>query len=189
MNRGVPGRSSGNYSPMVEASGGMEMSIDLGINNQFALALLYCLICLAALWWGRRRAARRMLPHGADEDRERLENTALVAIGCIVALLASSLVWIHYYLLVIPMVIFALRPWNSSQPMNLLTVLMRRLVPVFALVCLLDTEILTLLDGLVGRGDYWAWAGATSAISLFVVGLWQFVFGNWDRLDREADQP
>ena len=169
MSGGTPGRSAGNYSPVVQASGGIDM------NNQFVLALLYCLLCLAAYWWGRRKAS--VTSQAATAEREMLENTALIAIGCIVALLASSLVWLHYYLLVIPMVLFALRPWSSSCPMNPLTLLMSRFLPVLALFCLLETEIRTVLDGVVSGGTYWAWATATSSISLFVVGLWQLVYG------------
>lgn len=183
MSGGSPGRSSGNYSPMAQASGGM------GMDNQFVLALVYCLLCLAALWWGRRRMTVSTLPPATVDDREVLENTALTAMGCIVALLASSLVWVHYYLLVIPMVIFALRPWNSPRPMNFLNVLMLRLVPILSLFLLLDTEIVTVLDGVVSSKTYWSWATSGSAIALFVVGLWQFAYGIRDRRDRETNSP
>lgn len=129
------------------------------------------------------------LPPATVDDRGVLENTALTAMGCIVALLASSLVWVHYYLLVIPMVIFALRPWNSPRPMNFLNVLMLRLVPILSLLLLLDTEIVTVLDGVVSSKTYWSWATSGSAIALFVVGLWQFAYGIRDRRDQETNSP
>jgi hypothetical protein len=171
-----PGRSAGNYSAMTQVSGGMDL------NNQFVLALLFCLVCLVALWWGRRGASKPT-DSRTIEDRETLENTGLIAMGCIVALLASSLVWIHYYVLAIPMIIFALRPWQSSESMNFWSVLMLRVLPVIALFCLLDTEIRTLLDGVIDRGTYWAYATMTSSVSLFVVGLWQFSYGIRDQCD------
>lgn len=169
-----PSRAAGNYSTMVQVSGG-----GLGSYNQLVLAILFCLLCLVALWWGRRRISAPT----ANENlqRENLENTGLIAMGCIVALLASSLVWVHYYLLTIPMIIFALRPWQSPGPMNFLPTLMLRVVPVIALFCLMDTEIRALLGGLVSGGTYWAIATATSTISLFAVGIWQFVYGIKDQ--------
>jgi len=176
---GGPGRSAGNYSAMTQVSGGMDF------NNQFVLALLFCLLCLVALWWGRRSAADTA-DSNVIADREMLENTGLVAMGCIVALLASSLVWLHYYLLATPMIIFALRPWQSAEPMNILSILMLRVLPVIALICLLDTEIRTLLDGVVDGGTYWAYATMTSSISLFVIGLWQFSYGVKDLKKFEA---
>ena len=70
--------------------------------------------------------------------------------------------------------------------MNFLSVLMLRVLPVIALVCLLETEIRTLLDDIIDGGTYWAYATMTSSISLFVVGLWQFSYGIRDQRDLKS---
>ena len=119
----------------------------------------------------------------------RLINSLLIAMGCIVALLASALVWLHYYLLTIPMIIFAFRPWQLPDPMKTLQILMLRILPAIALLCLLDTEISTLLTGIIDAKTYWVAATMTSAIALFVTGLWQFAYGISDQTGgRPEDQ-
>ena len=49
------------------------------------------------------------------ENRLLYETIAVAGIGCAVMLLSSNLVWLHYYILLIPLVIYLLRPQAESQ--------------------------------------------------------------------------
>ena len=165
---GGPGEGRGNYAIITQFTSGV------GPFGQLAAALLLCLACLAFLWWGRRGTAAREAD-AAESQREFIENACLVALGCLVTMLTSTLVWLHYYLLTIPMFLVALRPWQSLEPVKVLPLLMLRVLPVIALVLLLETALNAVI-GSDGR-NYWSIATMTSTLLLFVAGLWQFGYG------------
>ena len=142
--------------------------------GQISMTILYCLLVLTLLWWGRRRDTS-VIANNPNNDREKLENTLLVAMGSIVLMLTSSLVWIHYCLLMIPMFIVIFRPWQDQAPPNLLPMLMQRILPAVAFICLMDTAAIGIFE--LGEKGYWAKAATISISLLFVAGLWQFVFG------------
>jgi hypothetical protein len=144
-----------------------------GPSGQLGLAVFFCFLCLAFLWWGRR-AKPDPTANELDTSKEALENTLLVAMGCIVMLLASALVWPHYYLLTIPMFIVVFRPWQEPGRMKILPLLMLRVLPAVALVSMLESPIIYML-GAEGK-TYWSVASTGSAILLYVIGLWQFGF-------------
>lgn len=165
---GGPGPKGGNYSIITQ------LASDISPAGQLAAAIFLCLLVLACLWWGRRR-----LPASIDTEaarsREFIENASLVAVGCIIPMLTSTLVWLHYYLLIMPMIIVALRPWNQTGPMKVIPLIMLRVLPVMALVLLLDTALRE-LTGMEVRA-YRSMATTASAVSLFLVALWQLGFG------------
>lgn len=173
---GGPGETDGNYSIITQVSSGISPVVQLGV------AILLSMVCLAFFWWGRRRAGVP-LADVAETNRELVENSCLVAMGCIVAMLASSLVWLHYYLLTMPMFIVAFRPWKQPGPMKIIPFLMLRVLPLVALVLLMDTPLREVI-GYDGR-DYWAAATMTSAVILFLVGLWQFGYGTRAQIDPQ----
>ena len=173
---GGPGDGGGNYAIMLQLTDGM------GSLGQLTLAVSLCLIYLVFLWWGRRG----IIDTGDDlleQDRERLENMLLVATGCIIAMLASALVWLHYYLLTIPMLLVAFRPLPTPARMNFLPLLMLRVLPGAALVCLLDTALQRFLN--IESASYWSVATITYILILSVVGLWQFGYGMGTRTQNE----
>jgi hypothetical protein len=168
---------TGSYSVMNAVSGGLS---PLG---QLTLALVLCFLCLAVFWWGRRSRPQQ-IDDGLNEERETLENTLLVAMGCLITLLASALVWFHYYLLTLPMIIFAFRPWRSPAPMKALPILMLRILPAFALLCLLTTNVITVLTAsFIDSEDFWPMASMTSVSILFIIGMWQLAYGIRDQDD------
>jgi hypothetical protein len=171
------GGKAGSYSIMTAVSGGLS---PLG---QLTLALIFCFLSLAVFWWGRRGRPQQ-INEGLNEDRETLENTLLIAMGCLITLLASALVWFHYYLLTIPMLIFAFRPWQSPAPMRALPILMLRILPMFALLCLLTTNVITVLTAsFIDSEDFWPMASMTSVSLLFLIGMWQLAYGIRDQDD------
>jgi hypothetical protein len=141
-------------------------------------------LCLAFFWWGRRRTADAV-DHAALLQRERLENICLVALGCIVTMLASTLVWLHYYLLTLPMLLVALRPSREPNRMKIMPFVMLRVIPVTLLVMLMETAMQTALG--VDGGSYWNTATMTNTVGFYVIGLWQFARGFRAEPDPQAD--
>lgn len=172
---GGPGETGGNYAIITQIAG------DMSPTGQLAAALGLCALSLAFLWFGRRRVSGNVSPETGD-DRVFIENTLLIAMGCIIMLLTSALVWLHYYLLTIPMVVAALRPWHQSAPMKFIPILVLRVLPVMALVLLMDTA----LRAFIGGDDraYRTIATTTAALALFVAGSWQLVHGVRDTCSR-----
>jgi len=161
------GRSGRSYAVLANVSDVSNME------GQVGLAVILSLLCLVFLWWGRWRK------HGSTggapgEEREKLENTLLIAMGCIVMLLASTLVWRHYYLLTIPMFILVFSPLKEPGRVKILPLLMLRVLPAIALLSLLDSPVIRLMG--IDDKAYWAVAGMGCALTLFVIGLWQFGF-------------
>lgn len=165
---GGPGERGGNYALITQFSKGISPP------GQLTVAILLSLLCLAFFWWGRRSA---VVPESgaAKKQLELLENSCLIAMGCIVAMLASTLVWLHYYLLIIPMLIVVFRPWQEPGRMKVLPFLMLRVLPVVALVVLLETALRSIVLSSDALG--WVMKPMNSAVLLFVAGLWQFGYG------------
>jgi hypothetical protein len=79
-----------------------------GLDLAVPLALAALAAVLACLWRGARR--------GAGEPRAgRVEDMALVGAGCLVYLVASPMVWLHYILLALPAAIVLLRPQGADD--------------------------------------------------------------------------
>jgi hypothetical protein len=165
---GGPGEKGGNYAVITHVFSAIS---PLG---QAALAVFLCILCLALLAWGRRDTA---LPveSATGRNREFIENTFLIALGCIVPMLSSTLVWLHYYLLTLPMIIVAYRPWQEPGPIGPVAFFMMRVLPTVALVVLMETALREIIG--IDNRTYNEAATTISALSLFVVGLWQFGHG------------
>lgn len=176
---GGPGKSRGNYAIITQFFSGPS---PLG---QLMAAVLLCTLCLGLFWWGRRRT---FIPgiEAPGKNPEFIENTCLVAMGCLVTMLASTIVWIHYYLLTIPMFIVLFRPWQKPGGSIIIPFLMLRVLPLIALVVLLKTALNTLVSG--DSRNYWTIATMSSALILFLAGLWQFGYGIRPHPDPQADE-
>lgn len=172
------GEPGGSYTGVTGITGAISSVGQLG------MAVIYTLLVLVFLWWGRRRES----VEAGNSEREFIENITLVAMGCIVMMLSSALVWLHYYLLTIPMFIVALRPWQGTASKGMIRVLVLRILPIIMLLGLMDSAAIGLFE--LGGGDYWKLAGMTSAFSLLLIGLWLFAFGINGQYDRTtAGEP
>ena len=166
---GAP-KKGGNYSVMQQLTGGLSPT------GQLMLAILLVSLALTLFWWGRRRQSRLSTnPDIQSTDRQSLEDTMLIAMGCIIALMASALVWIHYYLLTIPLMLVLLRPWDAQEQGSFTKVLMQRIFPVVAMVLLMDSALIRLFD-MEGR-EFRAIAGPIYLMMMFVAGMWQLAYG------------
>ena len=167
---GAAPSKGGNYSVMRQLTGGLSPT------GQLLLALFLVSAALALFWWGRRRHPE--LSTSAEiqsTDRQLLEDTLLVAMGCVIALMASALVWIHYYLLTFPLLLILLRPWAIKERGSFTRVLMQRIIPVAALVLLMDSVIPGLLE-MEGR-EFRAIVSSIYLLMIFVAGMWQLAYG------------
>lgn len=146
------------------------LGLQLSAGSQAGVALVLCAVALALLWWGRR--AR---PAGNPERRERAEYGLLLGAACLIQVLVSPLVWPHYFLLAVPMLIAVLRPWpEPGAGAGALLLLRDRLLPLLALLLLLDGPLRDLLaDEPVLAANR---ACVVSMIVLLAVGLLQLRF-------------
>jgi hypothetical protein len=70
-------------------------------------AVATSLAVLAALWV-RRKSVRAV--GGAGAEAPAVEDLLLIGAGCLVVLLSSPLVWLHYLILALPAVVVLIRP-------------------------------------------------------------------------------
>ena len=69
-----------------------------------------CAAAMVCLWLGRRRGPVPPASDPADRARALREDFLAVGLACAVTLAASQLTWLHYYLLLLPLVLYVLRP-------------------------------------------------------------------------------
>lgn len=167
---GAAPTKGGNYSVMRQLTSGLSPT------GQLLLALFLVSAVLALFWWGRRRQSKLSTNTEIQStDSQLLEDTVLIAMGCVIALMASSLVWIHYYLLTIPIMLVLLRPWAEKEQGSATRVLMQRIIPVAALVLLMDSVIPGLLE--MKGSEFRAIVSSYYLLMIFVAGMWQLAYG------------
>jgi len=166
--------TDGNYSLLGS------LGVDLSLTGKIALAFALCALILSFMWWGRRAGGQtRDQSPEARRERELIEYAQLIAMGCLPFLLVSPLVWLHYYVWVIPMLIVTFRPWSRPPAHGTLAILLLRVLPSLILIASLQGPHWSLL-----RDNYVAGrtiASMSSAVLLFALGLWQLRFQD-DRL-------
>jgi hypothetical protein len=106
-------------------------------------------------------AGRLAEPEGGV-DRDALA----AAMGLLVYLLGTRLVWIHYYLLAIPAILIALRPLRVEK-----ATLLRRLLGVASLVPLIRSR--TMIVGLEEHPHAYALLFSASALVLYGIVIWE----------------
>jgi hypothetical protein len=149
---------------------GNVLGLQLGGLARSWLALALCALVLAFLWWGRRHA-------GAEEGlRERVECGQLLGLACVIQMLTSPLVWVHYFVLAVPLLVVAFRPWSEPARRGLASLLVLRLLPVLGLLLLLEGPLGGWLASDPALAANRAWVVA--ALLLFGAGLWQLRFEN-----------
>jgi hypothetical protein len=141
------------------------LGLHFGGLSQAWLALALCALVLAFLWWGRRHAG------AAEGLRERVEYGQLLGLACVIQILSSPLVWVHYFVLAVPLLVVAFRPWPGSARPGLFSLLVLRLLPVLSLLLLLEGPLAGWFASDPGLAANRAWVAA--ALLLFGVGLWQ----------------
>jgi hypothetical protein len=163
------------------------VGLSMGIQGKIVLAMGICALTLVFLWWGRNAPGQAREPSPqARREREQIEYAQLIGMGCLVFMIVSPLVWLHYYVLILPMLIVSLRPWSRAPAHQTLGIILLRLLPVLVLLALLEGPqwIFIRDDYIAGR----AFARVIAILVLFALGLWQLRFQD-DRLPAHAGQP
>jgi hypothetical protein len=155
---------SGNYSSLDL----MDMGLDPAGQVAFTLAL--CGLVLVFFWWGRSKTTAAVSTAPEQKNAINLiEYSLLFGMGLLIHMLTSSLVWEHYYVLAVPMLIVAFRPWHNHS--GGIALLLHRLLGAIALVCLMAGPIQGLFD--IDGVLYFTVVNFIAVISLFSLGLWQ----------------
>ena len=156
--------SQGNFSP--------GRSFKLGFQGQAILSLALCALVLVFFWWGGKADGNKPAHRGGQQKViTSVEYAQLLGLACLVHMFVSPLVWTHYYLLAIPMLIVAFRPWPEVSHRNLLSFLLHRVLPAIALLCLMATPIRGFFD--MENLDFYAMVNLTAICILALLGLWQ----------------
>jgi hypothetical protein len=162
----------------VEASQGnfsTGQSFKLGFQGQAILSLALCALVLVFFWWGGKADGNKpALRGGQQKVITSVEYAQLLGLACLVHMFVSPLVWTHYYLLAIPMLIVAFRPWPEGSDRNLPSFLLHRVLPAIALLCLMATPIRGFFD--MEDLDFYAMVNLTAICILALLGLWQLQF-------------
>ncbi len=142
---------------MIQDHGGPDLSLAF-------LAILLAAV-FVAIWSSRRRSSAAATPAA---DQEASLDFLAVGLGCVIPILCMRLVWMHYYDLCLPLLIWALRfvdgPHSTSTSQAIRTV-----VVISALILVFHTPIETLHYP----------SSVTVAIDMYVGALLLFVLGCW----------
>jgi hypothetical protein len=79
------------------------------------ICMVLVALTAAFLWAGRRNRQPSAQAENLDTPRAFEEDSLMVGIGCLIYLIAARLVWLHYMILVVPVVLFLLRPREQGS--------------------------------------------------------------------------
>lgn len=139
-------------SNLIQEWNGMDVSI----------ILLICLliVTIVLIWFGRRRSSENA---DADFDRE----SWAVGMGCVIMLMASKLVWMHYYLLATPLLIYLLRHEKGVEPGSYATLL--RKITTLVIIVLYSTRSILYMMGLGSNPVYTSVIMSSTTAMLLIV--------------------
>ena len=85
--------------------------------SMYLTLLLMSIVALGVwiYWRPKTPLVSRENPEGKNYS-EFTQDALMVSTGCLIYLLSGPLVWIHYYVLAIPMFLLALRPTCEAEP-------------------------------------------------------------------------
>jgi hypothetical protein len=100
-----------------------------GLNAVIPVAIIFAVVAVALLWSRQRNKLRNAATGSSVEESPGL---FAVSIGCPLVVLMPRLAWLHYYVLIIPAILFLLRP--SGVASSDAAYVLRQCLGVFALV-------------------------------------------------------
>jgi len=142
-------------------------------------ALLACALALTGLALRRRAGPRASQQDSAPSTEAPTDELLLVTLGCLLGLLTARLVWLHYYLLALPMVLIGLRPRASGETRPVL-----RALTIGGAVCLTPSvyTVFTYRSSALG-----AVVVNVGLLSLVAVGLIEIAKGPLTITSRSVD--
>lgn len=160
----------GNYSPLLFIAGAGSAGASP------ALALGLCLPPLAALWVRRHEAKA-----GGEIPFQR--TATLIGIGCVAFVLSANLVWEHYFILTIPLLLSCLRPGIQRIPEDARQWIIERVLPGLALVALMATPTQSLSP--LPHETYFPIVQGLGTLILYGLALHQLFLGGLHQEDHE----
>lgn len=134
-----------------------------GVNLSRGLLALLMGSAMIAIWMARRPRQ----PAISDGVRQRDEDYLAVSIGVAVGLAASSLAWLHYYLLLIPLMLFPLRRDPEPEKAGPSWIVLTLVVLVMAAQMQVVDEALSVFDS----PHFSAGVYGVSALLMVVIAL------------------
>jgi hypothetical protein len=104
-----------------------------------------------------------------------LEDVATVSTGALIFLLSSSLVWLHYFILVIPAIIYIFRPENYLSQNNSIgkLIVIKRFLPAIALLLVSNEPLLRLSSIIQVTPHFTAAAICSGTLIFYFLMLWE----------------
>jgi hypothetical protein len=143
--------------------------------------LVFALLLLTSyfVFSGRRKVTnidlKKEKGYRQDLKEDFLEDVAMVSTGALIFLLSSSLVWLHYFILVIPAIIYIFRPENYlSQNISIgKLIIIKRFLPLAAFL-LVSNELLLMLSPIIQvTPQFTAAAICSGTLIFYFLMLWE----------------
>lgn len=140
---------------------------NLGLDAPLTFTIVAISALAAAIWMRSRTASRR----GGGSAAADLGDELVVALGCLLVVLAPRLAWLHYFVLTIPILIFLARPREGATPR---ASMLRR---VFLALAVLGLAIEPAMNvGIPVSARVAGTLVVATSVALFAVGLRELAF-------------
>lgn len=151
---------------------------DINVSKYFIFALL--LLTSYFVYRGRRKVVninpmKENNVYEQDLKAGFLEDVAAVSVGALMFLLSSSLVWLHYFILVIPAFIYIFRPENYLSQNNSIgkLIIIKRFLPAIAFLLVSNESLLMLSPVIQVTPHFTAVAICTGTLIFYFLMLWE----------------
>jgi hypothetical protein len=120
----------------------------IGIGLSGPITLVLFAMAGVSLWFGRHRGNTPNTDATLNEDSEEpyFEDMLMVAIGCLIYLLSATLVWLHYFVLTVPMALIALRPSGNNKAAKSHAAVFSRILAAVAIVLIAELPVRALFS-------------------------------------------
>jgi hypothetical protein len=148
----------------------------VGVKTSMFLTATLLAVATVFVWVGRRNAGEIGLKADNNEsgrERELFEDMLMVATGCLIYLLSATLVWLHYFVLTVPMTLIILRPSDAARPTASWAMVTRRVLAAAAVVVIAELPIRTLFS--VTNAYHSAMLLDAATLTLFGLGMWELL--------------
>jgi len=154
----------------------MLISNATGIRAFVCFAVLFVVLTTAFVWMARQSAKAARQVNKADQpgrDRAFFEDALMVSMGCLIYLLSAPLVWFHYFVLTLPMIFVAFRPFRNAGRIRTAELLIRRILAVVAVIGLTVDPVVAIFK--ITTHYSVAFVVCVSTFILFGLALWELL--------------
>jgi hypothetical protein len=124
---------------------------------------------IVVAWLGRQKGESLVDESAPAGDRSETAQLILaVGIGAAIAVLGARLTWLHYYFLMLPLLVYVLRP--LPQQMRPVAALVHRLSGVIVLLAMSNLVVVAVYSTTAH-----AWVLSAGATMLLALGLWDLL--------------